>query len=416
MTLMLPQHHLDKRKQAQAIMKEKGIPVWLVWVADNGAEVATLPLIGAPHGASNIAYVLTPTSATALCGHIEASKQKEYGFDVVETKSREVFEPLIEFLLSVKGVKTGPFALNYSDRFAAIDTLGFGTASKLMKRLVESSVVSSSAVFTSADELIVSVASRKLPFEIELLKEAAQITDDVIRRSFTKFRAGMTEKDIAHVMHSLAEERMSKDKRLGWSWHKEFNPIVLTGEGIAHSPHAAPSDRVVERGSTVYVDFGISVNGYGGDLQQVGYVLRKDEVRPPAPVHRMYELLLKSVDAGCKAARPGAKGWEVDKASRDVILAAGYPSFQHGTGHQLGAGNVHSPGVAFTTRYSNLTNDEKNGGKENPYSQLTLEEGFVMTIEPRIQIKNGVSIELDGVVTKKGYLPFTSIPPLHVIK
>jgi len=399
------EQRVAKRRQAQQLMQDMGIPMWITWVEDNAAEEAHLPLIGAHRGAATVAYVLTPEKAVSFCPSIEAQIQRDDGFEVVELKGRGVLPPLVDQLGSVFGEPIPDIALNYSGTFGAVDTLGHGNYMAITRRLAERYHAGEhpDSRFMPADELIMAIASAKLPFEIDYLREASQITYAVLDEAFPQIRSGMTEKDAAALVQSIAEARMAKDSRLGYSWAKGFNPIVLTGDGIAGSPHAPPSDRVIQSGSTVYMDFGISVNGYHGDLQHFGYVLQDGETEAPQHVLAMYELLVRSITAGMRAALPGVRGYEVDEVCRKIITSAGHPSFKHGTGHQLGAGNTHTPGAAFTVQFSEET------GLTVPESHLKIQKGFTMTIEPRIQIANGASIEIDGVITDAGFEPFAPI-------
>lgn len=401
---------IAKRAQTQQIMRELGIPLWIVWVEDNEAEKNHLPLIGAPEGAARRAYVITPDNAVSFCFHTEAKKQPEYGFTLVET-DRDVLTPLTEKLGEFVNLNSKTqIALNYSYTFGMMDTLGHGNYSKIQRALRQKYSTLREAEFVSAEDIIISAASAKLPEEIKLLKEASELTDLVLNEAFVEIKSGMTEKDVASIVKAITSQHMRKDSRIGYSWAESMNPIVLTGEGIGGSPHAAPSDRVVQQGDTVYIDFGLSVEGYAGDLQHMGYVLREGETSPPNNILTMFELIKCSINAGIRIAKPNVEGWEVDKASRDVIVDAGYPSYQHGTGHQLGCGATHTPGVAFTQRYTTE-------GSVVPEACLKLREGYTLTIEPRIQIPNGGSIEVDGVVTRDGFVPFVPIQKeLHLIK
>lgn len=416
---------LEKRKQTQQIMKEMDIPVWITITADNAAEQAHLPLIGAPPGAAPRAYILTPEKAIAISHILEAEGQEKHGFETIPIKGYDIIKPLAEKLEMIMGKHiVAPIALNYSYKYHNVDTLGKGATDRLRRALNKSYFPKDcdGQKFSSADELIYRAASTKLPYEIELLKRAAEVTNSVLEEGFKCIKPEMTEKDVAKVFHTITSRRIKYYAEhhdptftCGYSWPKAFNPIVLTGEGIAGSPHLPPSDRVIERGSTVYVDFGISVRGYHGDLQHFGYILEEGETKAPDNIQEMFDILIESIHEGMAAAIPGAKGWEVDKASRDIILAADYPSFQHGTGHQLGIGNTHAPGVSFGSRYAGYTNENPAEGK-NPYSQSEILENYVMTIEPRIQVKDGASIEVDGVITKKGFEPFVPIQKeIHLI-
>lgn len=401
---------IAKRAQTQQIMRELGIPLWIVWVEDNEAEKNHLPLIGAPEGAARRAYVITPEQAISFCFHTEAKKQPEYGFRLVET-DRDVLTPLTERLDNFVDLNSKTrIALNYSFDFGMIDTIGYGNYLNIRHALRQKYSLLNDGNFVSAEDIIISAASAKLPEEIKLLKEASELTDLVLNEAFTEIKFGMTEKEVASIVKLIASLRMREDPRISYSWAESMNPIVLTGEGIGGSPHAAPSNRFVQYGDTVYIDFGLSVEGYAGDLQHMGYVLRDGESSPPPLVLTMFELIKRSIDAGIRTAKPDVQGWEVDKASRDVIVDAGYPSYQHGTGHQLGCGATHTPGVAFTQRCTTE-------GSVVPEACLKLREGYTLTIEPRIQIPNGGSIEVDGVVTRDGFVPFVPIQKeLHLIK
>ena len=422
---------LEKRKQAQKILGELNIPAWVMIVADNKAENAHLPLIGAPLDDSSCVYVLTPNKAIVFTHNLGADTQREYGFETIEVKDRNVIMPLAKNLASIVGKGT-PIALNYSKDFPQVDTLGFGTYKNFEEELVKNKYFSrielmknkyflkkENTKFISADNLIFTLASTKLPYEIETLREAAKITDEILKETFKNIKPGMTEKQVSDIVHKIADFKIAVDKRLDYSWNRESNPIVLTGEGIGGSPHVPPSDRIVEKGSTVYLDFGISVNDYHGDLQHFGYVLKEGETNAPKHVQEVYNLLLDSIHAGMKAAVPGALGWHVDKASRDVITNANYPNYDHCTGHQLGAGGTHAPGMAFGPLFGDYTNEGSIEGRNDVviHTQLPVKERYAMTIEPRIKIPNGASIEVDGIVTKKGFELFAPIQEkIHLVK
>jgi Xaa-Pro aminopeptidase len=404
-----------KRKQAQDIMKELDVPCWVIFVADNRAEEAHLSLFGAPTGASYRAYILTQDKVVAVVHEIEADIQEQYGFDVSLMQGRNIVREVAE-TINILLPQDSPIALNYSFTHSGVDTVGFGRVQLFVEELNKLNYFKQEEKIVSADELIFSIASTKLPHEVKLLKEAAQLTNKVIQEGFGKMKSGMTEKEVAEVFHELVTEEMQKNKRVGYSWEKAGNPIVLTGEGIAGSPHIHPSDRVLRPGNTVYVDFGLSIDGFHGDMQHVGYVLRADEVAAPKEVQEKFDLVVRSIKAGMEAAVPGRQGWEVDKVCREIITDAGWPTYKHGTGHQLGQGATHAPGVAFGPKYSDYTNDDKDA-KPSPVSTLPLREGYVMTIEPRIQVANGASIEIDGVIMKDGYESFVPIQEkIHLIQ
>ncbi len=404
-----------KREQTQRLMQDLGYDSWVIFVTDNDAEKAHLPLLGAPESNATRAYILTPNKAVALCPSEEAKAHQMRGFELTLIDEKKLTsenfptilaEALEQHLDIDPDTKVG---LNFSNIFGTVDTLGHKTYENLTATLEKKC---EGLNLVSADQLIIAAASAKLPHEIELLTEAASLTDRVLRYTFSRIESGMTEKDVAKIAKDYIAGMMGMDPRIGYSWAKHLNPIVLTGKGIGRSPHAVPSDRHINRGDTVYIDLGISVNGYGGDLQHFGYVLEDGETEAPAEVQEKYDIIVKSIEAGMEAAVSGAKGYEVDKASRDVVLEAGYPSYEHSTGHQLGGGTCHAPGMLFERRFPN-----GEGTAEFPLSMLALQEGYTMTIEPRLQVANGASIEVDGIVTKDGFKPLVPMQDrIHLIR
>ena len=120
-----------------------------------------------------------------------------------------------------------------------------------------------------------------------------------------------------------------------------FDPIVASGPNAA-KPHARPSDRPIGRGELVVLDFGCVVDGYCSDITRTVSV-----GEPGADARGVWDLVAASQQAGRDAVRPGVACADVDRASRDVIDAAGFgAAFVHGTGHGVGLEIHEAPRVA----------------------------------------------------------------------
>jgi hypothetical protein len=113
--------------------------------------------------------------------------------------------------------------------------------------------------------------------------------------------------------------------------HIAFGPIVAAGPNSA-LPHATPTDRKLQRGDLLVVDWGVYVDDYPSDLTRTFAV---GEIDPE--LRRVYDTVRLANEAARQAARPGVSGREVDRAAREVIEDAGYGEyFIHRTGHGLG--------------------------------------------------------------------------------
>ena len=169
--------------------------------------------------------------------------------------------------------------------------------------------------------------------------------DELNRRAFDlawkmiadNIRAGkpIRETDVQnYVMDYYAQNNMT-------TYHP---PIVGVG---AHSgdPHYAPqpgSDAEIKEGDFVLLDMWVKMdvpNGVYSDLTKVGFV--GDAV--PEKYKTIFDIVAAARDAGIQTARVAfesgreIQGWEVDRATRDVIDKAGYGEFFiHRTGHNIG--------------------------------------------------------------------------------
>lgn len=208
--------------------------------------------------------------------------------------------------------------------------------------------------------------------ELALLREASRRTD-VVWSEFcaTASLAGQTETEIADFLRKLMAAHGMPEVAFC---------IVASGPNSA-SPHHRNSDRVVQPGDPVVIDFGGLWHGYYSDITRTPVA-----GEPDPEFARAYEVVLRAQQAAFEAIRPGVPCQDVDRAARRVITDAGYGDyFIHRLGHGLG-----------------LT------GHEEPYlvegNRQVLEAGMVVSDEPGVYLPGrwGVRIEDSVVVTEDG--------------
>lgn len=237
-----------------------------------------------------------------------------------------------------------------------------------------------------AYELVSRLSAQRTPSEQALLVGALEAAGAIFERAVEFIRVGVTEQEIAAVMHQEAQRW-----GLATAWPSTMCPIVNTGP---HSPlgHVSPTTLRVEPGHLVHVDFGVIRDGYCSDQQRMWYVLGEGETGPPPQVQHAWTTVRTALEAAFAYIRPGLQGWEVDEVARDVFRDAGFPEYQHALGHGVGR-SVHDDGPLIGPRW------ERYG--RAPYG--VLQQEMVFTLECGISTGHGyLGLEEEVVVEDTG--------------
>lgn len=212
----------------------------------------------------------------------------------------------------------------------------------------------------------------KSKIEIDYIRQAQNITDKSFEYILGKIKTGISERELMLDLEFYS-------RRFG-SEGVAFDFIVVSGKNTS-LPHGVPTEKPIEKGDFVTMDFGAVVNGYRSDMTRtvaVG-VVSEEQLK-------VYNTVLKAQTTALEQIKPQIKCCDIDKTARDIINNAGYEGcFGHGLGHSVGLEIHESP--SFNTR-----------------DQSLLKEGMVITVEPGIYLENkfGVRIEDMVAVTKNG--------------
>ena len=284
----------------------------------------------------------------------------------------------------LKRINPNCIAINYSESDPSADGLTHGLWTQLF-RLLEGTPYA--ARFVSAENIIGALRGRKSRSEIERVRAAIQETLFIFEEVTKYLRPGLKETDIRAFMLDKMTER-----GLTTAWEEEFCPIVNTHPD---SPigHGAPGAFKTQRGHTVHIDFGVAKDGFCADLQHMWYLLDKGETQPPADVQRAFDTVRGAILSAADVLKPGALGWEVDQAARSYIVKAGYPEYQHATGHHLGR-SAHDGATVLGPKWERY-GDTING---------VIEAGNIFTLELGVEVpqRGYVSLEEDVLVTANG--------------
>jgi Xaa-Pro aminopeptidase len=227
---------------------------------------------------------------------------------------------------------------------------------------------------------------RKSAGEVALIRQAIDITEEMFANLSAHMRLGRSEQDIAAILQDgMARSGVTP------AWDPASCPVVNAGANL-DSGHAGPTEKQIEPGQIVHLDFGVQKAGFCSDLQRLWYVRREGERQAPPGVLRAFDTVRKAIEAGSAALAPGAAGWAVDEAGRRVVVEAGYPEFQHALGHQLGR-TAHDGSTILGPRWERYGN--------TPFGEV--EQGNVFTLELGVNTGAGmVALEEDVLVTAHG--------------
>ena len=243
-----------------------------------------------------------------------------------------------------------------------------------------------SAALLPISNVVESMRRSKDAHEVRLIREAIELGDRAFSWVLDQLAPGRTEREIALGLEMTMRE-----------WGAEevsFPPIVGSGELSAHIHHS-PTERDLQKGDLILLDFGCRLSGYCSDLTRTVVLGGATDEQ-----QRMYDLVLRAQTEGIAATGPGVRGVAADGAARSVIEAAGMgASFGHGLGHGVGLDIHEDPRL-------------------NRISEDTLAPGDVVTVEPGVYVQGtgGVRIEDCVLVTEDGQEVLGSAPKDELIE
>lgn len=293
--------------------------------------------------------------------YTEQAENEAKGFDVVETNDwiRETAD-----FFGQNGLKT----IAFED-----DAVSFSQHS----RLSEFAPICEFLPFAAQ---INKMRMVKTSEEIDKIRRAEEIGCKAFEHILNYIKPGVAEKDIALEIEYFM-------RKLGAS-STSFDTIVISGAGTS-LPHGKPTDKRVEKGDFVTLDFGCVLDGYCSDMTRTLVVGKASEEQK-----KVYNIVKEAQQAGLDAIRAGVKGADCDKFAREYITSLGYGQyFRHSLGHGVGL---------LVHELPNLS----------PKSEIILEENMVVSCEPGIYIPGfgGVRIEDLVVVSREGCENLTRLP------
>jgi Xaa-Pro aminopeptidase len=385
----------EKIKQAVQICREKDVDMWLTFARESTSSPdPTLDLILGTSCTWASAFIITSSgNAIAIVGSLDAQNIKDHADYQVISYLDSIKTDLIATLEKYDPKK---IAINYSVNDVMADGLSHGMYMILIDYLKDTPYLNR---LVSSEELVAALRGRKSASELGFIKDAIAETLKIFDEVTEWVHVGLSEKDVATFIKEKVTER-----GLGLAWDEAHCPAVFTGPNTAGA-HAGPTDRRIQPGHVMNIDFGVRKNNYVSDLQRTWYFMRPGETEAPEEVKRGFTIIRDAVHKAADALKPGKLGWEIDAVARNYITEAGYDEYPHGLGHQVGR-QAHDGSALLCPKWDRY--------KDLPYS--VVEAGQVYTIEPRLTIDGfGIATIEEIVVVNQDGCEFLSSPQMDLI-
>ncbi len=221
--------------------------------------------------------------------------------------------------------------------------------------------------------------------EISKIAAAEALGDAAFSYIIERIKPGISEHEIALDL----EYFMRKNGAEGLS----FETIAASGKRSA-MPHGVASDKQIEKGDFLTLDFGCVLDGYCSDMTRT-VIIGAPSIRQ----REIYDIVLNAQMTACEKISEGMECRVVDAVARDIIANGGFgDNFGHSLGHSVGIEIHETPNLS-------------------PKSEDILVPGNVVTVEPGIYIEDfgGVRIEDLVVIGEKNTVNLTKSPKELII-
>ena len=227
--------------------------------------------------------------------------------------------------------------------------------------------------FKPADNLVSRFTQPKDSDELEFLKKALELTNNVYEYMLGFIQVGMSEIEVAtEIAHQC---------RLQGSEGDPQDIIVVSGNRCSQV-NGNPSEKKIKKFELVIMDFGVKINGYGSAVSRtvaMGRVTKEQK--------SIYDSLAKARKLALKEVRPGMFAKNLDSKCRESIKKDGFGEyFRHGFGHGIGLQPIEQPIISYEV------------------SEQMIPEDCILGVEPGIYMgdKFGIRAEDVFLVTKNG--------------
>ena len=229
--------------------------------------------------------------------------------------------------------------------------------------------------------------SLKSAREIEILRGANVIVAEILQELRKMVAPGVTTLELDALAEELTYKKKARPAFKGYTMGGRVYPCALCASVNEEIVHGIPSDRTLQEGDVVGLDFGVIYDGFYGDSAiTVGVGKVSDEAE------RLMQVTEEALYKGIEQLQDGKRLGDLSSVIQTTVESAGFSVVRVFVGHGIGRKLHEDPPVP-------------NYGERD--QGLRLKEGMVLAIEPMVNAgESEVEIKEDGwtAVTKDSSL------------
>ncbi|ACB85292.1 M24 family metallopeptidase [Natranaerobius thermophilus] len=202
--------------------------------------------------------------------------------------------------------------------------------------------------------------------EVEILSKAIHIADEAFVHIVNFIEEGVTERDLALELEYFMKKQGAEDI--------SFDIIVASGHRSS-LPHGVASNKKIQNGEFIKMDFGAKYQGYCSDMTRTVVLGKASEEQK-----KIYDLVFQAQMNALDNIHAGLTGKEADSFARLTIEKEDYGNyFGHGLGHGVGMKVHESPRLS-------------------PNHEDELVPGMTVTVEPGVYIPQWGGVRIEDIV------------------
>lgn len=289
-------------------MRENNVAMWIVTNREGNLDPLYTDM-GEGYVTKNAYYIFTDTGDE----RIERAALGVGGYLLKEGGTYDYFGSTDELKDFVTKRDPKTIGLNISKNFGGADGLTHSAYLELSEILGEKYA----SRFVSAEKLVSDFRSRRVASEIAIYAEAGDLSYTIAERAFSNevITPGVTTlEDVAWFM----KEQQFKNN-LGSSFG--MPSVYITGpDGV----EATSSDRIIQRGDVLMIDWGVGLMNMFTDMKRMAYVLKEGETKVPAGIQNAFDEAVKVRDIVKKNIKAGVTAQKAEDAVYAALTKAGF--------------------------------------------------------------------------------------------